>query len=301
VSESEEKTRVTAIVQKPLGGVDGIPKGNDCLVVIYTKEPTLLGRRFVLDSSPIRVGRGAENHIVLEGDSVSRRHAHFEQRSGAWWCVDDGSTNGSYVNDEQIMREARMGNGDRIKIGPTIFKFLSGQDVEAQYHEEIYRMTIIDGLTQVHVKRYLLEALDKELMRARRHQRELSFLMIDIDHFKKINDVHGHLAGDHVLKEVARLMQQRIRRDEVLARYGGEEFAIILPETTLEGGCALAEGLREKIEESRFVFQGETIRVTISIGAAMLVEEHRTSLDLIKKADEKLYEAKRAGRNRVLS
>jgi two-component system cell cycle response regulator len=301
VSESEEKTRVTAIVQKPLGGVDGAPKGNDCLVVIYTKEPTLLGRRFVLDSSPIRIGRGAENHIVLEGDSVSRRHAHFEQRSGAWWCVDDGSTNGSYVNDEQIMREARMTNGDRIKIGPTIFKFLSGEDVEAQYHEEIYRMTIIDGLTQVHVKRYLLEALDKELMRARRHQRELSFLMLDIDHFKKINDVHGHLAGDYVLKEVARLIQQRIRRDEVLARYGGEEFAIILPETTLEGACALAEGLREKIEESRFVFQGETIRVTISIGAAILVEEHRASLDLIKKADEKLYEAKRAGRNRVLS
>ena len=301
MSESEEKTRVTAIVQKPLGGVDGTPMGNDCLVVIYTKEPTLLGRRFVLDSSPIRIGRGAENHIVLEGDSVSRRHAHFEQRSGAWWCVDDGSTNGSYVNDEQIVREARMTNGDRIKIGPTIFKFLSGEDVEAQYHEEIYRMTIIDGLTQVHVKRYLLEALDKELMRARRHQRELSFLMIDIDHFKKINDVHGHLAGDHVLKEVARLMQQRIRRDEVLARYGGEEFAIILPETTLEGACALAEGLREKIEESRFVFQGETIRVTISIGAAILVEEHRASLDLIKKADEKLYEAKRAGRNRVLS
>jgi two-component system, cell cycle response regulator len=301
VSESEEKTRVTAIVQKPLGGVDGAPKGNDCLVVIYTKEPTLLGRRFVLDSSPIRIGRGAENHIVLEGDSVSRRHAHFEQRSGAWWCVDDGSTNGSYVNDEQIMREARMSNGDRIKIGPTIFKFLSGEDVEAQYHEEIYRMTIIDGLTQVHVKRYLLEALDKELMRARRHQRELSFLMLDIDHFKKINDVHGHLAGDYVLKEVARLIQQRIRRDEVLARYGGEEFAIILPETTLEGACALAEGLREKIEESRFVFQGETIRVTISIGAAILAEDHRASLDLIKKADEKLYEAKRAGRNRVLS
>ena len=301
MSESEEKTRVTAIVQKPLGGVDGTPKGNDCLVVIYTKEPTLLGRRFVLDSSPIRIGRGAENHIVLEGDSVSRRHAHFEQRSGAWWCVDDGSTNGSYVNDEQIVREARMTNGDRIKIGPTIFKFLGGEDVEAQYHEEIYRMTIIDGLTQVHVKRYLLEALDKELMRARRHQRELSFLMLDIDHFKKINDVHGHLAGDYVLKEVARLIQQRIRRDEVLARYGGEEFAIILPETTLEGACALAEGLREKIEESRFVFQGETIRVTISIGAAILVEEHRASLDLIKKADEKLYEAKRAGRNRVLS
>jgi two-component system, cell cycle response regulator len=301
LSESEEKTRVTAIVQKPLGGPDGVPKGNDCLVVIYTKEPTLLGRRFVLDSSPIRIGRGAENHIVLEGDSVSRRHAHFEQRSGAWWCVDDGSTNGSYVNDDQIMREARMGNGDRIKIGPTIFKFLSGQDVEAQYHEEIYRMTIIDGLTQVHVKRYLLEALDKELMRARRHVRELSFLMVDIDHFKKVNDVHGHLAGDYVLKEVAKHMQQRIRRDEVLARYGGEEFAIILPETNLEGGRALAEGLREKIEQSRFVFQGETIHVTISAGAAMLSDEDRASTDLIRRADEKLYEAKRAGHNRVVA
>ena len=164
------------------------------------------------------------------------------------------------------MREARLGNGDRIKIGPTIFKFLSGQDVEAQYHEEIYRMTIIDGLTQAHVKRYLLEALDKEIIRARRHMRDLSFLMLDIDHFKKINDVHGHLAGDYVLKEVARIVQQRIRRDEVFARYGGEEFAIILPETTLEGARALAEGLREKVEQSRFVFQSETIRVTISIG-----------------------------------
>ncbi len=300
MSESEEKTRVTAIVQKPLGGGDDGPKGNDCLVVIYTKEPTLLGRRFVLDSSPIRIGRGAENHIVLEGDSVSRRHAHFEQRSGAWWCVDDGSTNGSYVNDEQIMREARLGNGDRIKIGPTIFKYLTGQDVEAQYHEEIYRMTIIDGLTQVHVKRFLLEALDKEMMRGRRHARDLSFLMLDIDHFKKINDVHGHLAGDYVLKEVARHLQQRIRRDEVLARYGGEEFAIILPETNLEGGRALAEGLREKIEQSRFIFQGEVIRVTISIGGAMLNDDDKTGPDLIGRADEKLYAAKRAGRNRVV-
>ncbi len=136
-------------------------------------------------------------------------------------------------------------------------------------------------------------------MRARRHARDLSFLMLDIDHFKKINDVHGHLAGDHVLKEVARIIQQRIRRDEVLARYGGEEFAIILPETTLEGGRALAEGLREKIAESRFIFQGETIRVTISIGGAALHENDRASMDLIKRADEKLYEAKRAGRNRV--
>jgi diguanylate cyclase (GGDEF)-like protein len=296
VTESEEKTRVTAVVQKPLSQSE---RGNDCLVVIYTKETSLLGKRFVLETSPMRVGRGAESHIVLEGDSVSRKHAHFEQRNGAWYCIDDGSTNGSYVNDEQIMREQRLENGDRIKIGPTIFKYLSGQDVESQYHEEIYRMTIIDGLTQAHVKRFLLETLDKEIMRARRHSRDLAFLMFDIDHFKKINDVHGHLAGDFVLKEVARIVMGRIRRDEVFARYGGEEFGVVLPETNLEGARALAEGLREKIEASRFTFQNEQIRVTISIGVSQLTDQDRTSMDLIRHADAKLYDAKRSGRNRV--
>jgi diguanylate cyclase (GGDEF)-like protein len=150
------------------------------------------------------------------------------------------------------------------------------------------------------VKRYLLEALEKEIIRARRHARELSFVMFDIDHFKKINDHHGHLAGDHVLKELARIVQGRIRRDEVFARYGGEEFSIILPETGIEGARALAEGLREKIESSKFVFQGDSIPVTVSIGVALLTDTDKTSLDLIRAADAKLYEAKRGGRNKVV-
>ena len=162
-------------------------------------------------------------------------------------------------------------------------------------------MTIIDGLTQAHVKRYLLEALEKEIIRARRHVRDLSFIMFDIDHFKKINDVHGHLAGDFVLKELARIVQTRIRRDEVFARYGGEEFAIVLPETNLEGARALADWLREKVEKSNFTFQNETIRVTISIGVSVLNDDHKVSTDLIQDADGKLYEAKRGGRNRVVS
>ena len=300
MTDADEKTRVTTIVQKPLKD-ESRPAGGDCLVVIYTKEPTLLGKRFVLDTSPLRIGRGNENHIVLEGDSVSRKHAHLEQRGTIWFAVDDNSTNGTYVNDDQIAREIKLSNGDRIKVGPTIFKYLSGQDVEAQYHEEIYRMTIIDGLTQAHVKRYLLEALEKEIIRARRHARELSFMMFDIDHFKKINDYHGHLAGDFVLKELAGIVQARIRRDEVFARYGGEEFAIILPETALDGARALADGLREKIEQFRFTFQNEVIRVTISIGLAQLADTDRMAQDIVRTADAKLYEAKRAGRNRVVS
>ncbi len=296
MSEFDEKTRVTQVVQRP-AMVEAT--GNDCVVVIYTKEPGLLGKRFVLDKSRIGIGRGADNQIVLEGDSVSRRHAHLERRSNRWYIVDDGSTNGTYVNEEQIPREQALNNSDRLKVGPTILKFLSGADAEAKYHEEIYRMTIVDGLTQIHNKRYLYEALERELIRARRHERPLSAVMFDIDFFKRINDQFGHLAGDHVLREVAKVIQGRIRRDEVFARYGGEEFVIVLPETPLEGASALAENLRERIAEHGFVFQNERIPVTISIGCSQLGAQDKAATDLIQRADEKLYEAKRGGRNRV--
>jgi diguanylate cyclase (GGDEF)-like protein len=297
LSEFDEKTRVTQVVQRDASDPGGT---NDCLEIIYSSEPGLLGKRFVLDNSTVSVGRGADNSIVLEGDSVSRRHAHFERRASDWYVVDDGSTNGTYLNEAQIRREAMLGNGDRIKIGPTILKFLSGADAEAKYHEEIYRMTIIDGLTQIHNKRYLHEALEREVIRARRHERALCVLMFDIDFFKRINDQFGHLAGDYVLRELARVVQERIRRDEVFARYGGEEFAIVLPETPLEGARKLAENLRVRIAEHPFEFQGEKIPTTISVGCAQLTEDG-SAQSVIQEADEKLYEAKRAGRNRVAS
>jgi diguanylate cyclase (GGDEF)-like protein len=302
VSHLDDKTRATTVVQTPAGGNSEADSPRiDCLVVIYSTERSQLGKRYVLEFTPVCLGRGAENHIVLTGYSVSRQHAHLELRERSWWVVDDDSTNGTYVNDAPIDHQFGLSNGDRLKVGPTIFKYLSGADVEAQYHEEIYQMTIIDGLTQAYVKRYLLEALEKEIIRARRHHRDLSFMMLDIDHFKKINDEFGHLAGDFVLKELARIVLDRIRRDEVFARYGGEEFALVLPETNLEGARALVDGIRARIEENRFVFQGDTIPVTISAGIATLADIDETSMDLILAADAKLYEAKRAGRNRVVA
>ncbi|HWP08162.1 MAG TPA: GGDEF domain-containing protein [Polyangiaceae bacterium] len=297
MSENDEKTRVTQVVQAPPPEQG---TGNDCVVVIYAAEQGLLGKRYVLDKGPIRIGRGADNAIVLEGDSVSRRHCHFDRRGGNWHIIDDGSTNGTFLNEEQVKGSAQLANGDRVKVGPTILKYLSGLDAEAKYHEEIYRMTIVDGLTQIHNKRYLFEALEKELIRARRYDRQLTLLIFDIDYFKNINDQYGHLAGDHVLRELARIVQERIRRDEVFARYGGEEFVIVLPETPLAGGVALAENLRGRVETHPFAFQGERIPVTISIGCAMLSEE-KAAADLIQRADDKLYEAKRGGRNRVCS
>jgi two-component system, cell cycle response regulator len=297
VSEFDEKTRVTHVAAEAPTDTSG---GNDCLVVIYTTEPTLLGKRFVLDKSTVRIGRGADNQIVLDGDSVSRRHCHFERRQGFWYTVDDGSTNGTYVNERQIPEPVLLSSNDRIQVGPTIFKYLSGADAEAKYYEEIYKMTIVDGLTQIHNKRYLAEALEREIIRARRHSRALAMVMFDIDHFKRINDDFGHLAGDHVLRELSALVQSRIRRDEVFARYGGEEFAIVLPEAGLPDAVKLAETLRQKVEEHRFMFQEETIAVTVSLGCA-LVKAEDTATTIIARADQKLYEAKRSGRNRVCS
>jgi diguanylate cyclase (GGDEF)-like protein len=126
----------------------------------------------------------------------------------------------------------------------------------------------------------------------------LSLIMCDIDHFKVVNDELGHLAGDHVLKEVAQLVESRLRPDDLVARYGGEELAIILPETDLAGGVRIADELRTRIATTTFAFEDEEIDVTVSCGVAQL-DRAWGSYDFVKAADERLYEAKRAGRNRV--
>jgi two-component system cell cycle response regulator len=291
--ETEIKTRVTPF-SEPL-----IPTGagQDCLVVIYAPSSKQLGKRSPLASGGVRIGRGAENDVVLLSDSVSRSHARVEVRADSYHVVDLHSTNGTYVNDE-LVQDRQLHRGDQIKIGDTILKFLSGADLESQYHETIYRMTIIDGLTGVHNKRYFVEQLDRELSRATRHGRPLTLVICDIDYFKRVNDEFGHLAGDHVLKEVAQLAKSRLRPDDVVARYGGEEFALVLPETDLAGGLKIAEELRKMIAAETFTFEDEDIDVTISCGVAQLDPKLR-SYDFVKAADKQLYEAKRAGRNRV--
>ena len=291
--ESEIKTRVTPFSEPHIA----TGAGQDCLVVIYAPNSNQLGKRFSLADGAVRIGRGIENDVILFSDSISRRHARIETRAGNYHVLDMHSTNGTYVNDD-LVHDRQLRRGDQIKIGDTIMKFLSGADLESQYHETIYRMTIMDGLTGIHNKRYLVEQLDRELSRATRHGRPLSLVMCDIDHFKRVNDEFGHLAGDHVLKEVAQLAKSRLRPDDVIARYGGEELAVILPETDLAGGVRIADELRKMIATETFIFEDEDIDITISCGVAQLDPKWR-SYDFVRAADEQLYEAKRAGRNRV--
>ncbi|MDQ3035246.1 MAG: GGDEF domain-containing protein [Myxococcota bacterium] len=293
MQDSDIKTRVTPLEELKIGSRAGC----DCLVVIYSSDPRQFGKRYVLEKDTLTIGRGQENVIVLDNDSVSRRHCRIERRNTFWYVVDLESTNGTYVNDD-LVKEYQLRRGDQVKVGDTIMKYLSGADVEAQYHETIYRMTIVDGLTGAHNKRYLLETLEREIPRSRRHARALAAVMFDIDHFKKINDTYGHLAGDYVLKEIATLVKSRLRPDDIFARYGGEEFCALLPETPVAGAGAIAEDLRRRIAERRFVFETEAIPVTVSLGAAELGSEMDVT-GFLKAADEKLYEAKRGGRNRV--
>ena len=265
-----------------------------CLVVIYGSE---LGKKHNVDRSILNLGRSSRADIQIDQESVSRNHARIVSTGKALLLRDLGSTNGTYVNDD-LIDEHVLHDGDLVKIGRTILKFLSSGNIENAYYEEIYRLTTIDGLTQINNKRFFLESLDRELSRAKRYNRSLSLLMFDIDRFKSINDNYGHLAGDHVLKSLATLVKSKVRREDVFARYGGEEFTITLPENEAAGARAMAEKVRRLIGKARFKFEDIRIPVTVSVGGAVSGEDDLAE-SLIKRADEKLYEAKNAGRNCV--
>src|SRR5262249_50951585 len=153
-------------------------------------------------------------------------------------------------------------DGDYLRVGNCIHRFLAGGNVEAEYHEEIYRLTIIDALTDIHNKRYLLEFLDRELSRTARYGRPLAIIMFDIDRFKSINDEVGHLGGDFILRELSSLVKGSVRKEELFARYGGEEFVIVLPETKIDAGVLVAERVRGLVERHPFLYEGKAYNVS---------------------------------------
>jgi two-component system, cell cycle response regulator len=167
------------------------------------------------------------------------------------------------------------------------------------YHEEIYRLMTVDGLTQVYNRRYFNEALEREFNRSKRYDRALSLVAFDIDHFKRVNDTHGHLAGDNLLRQIVAAVKPRLRREDIFARTGGEEFGILVPEIPLEGARATAEKVRRIVESTPLKVDQDVVPVTISLGCAMLGPEDTSPEELYRRADEQLYQAKQGGRNRV--
>jgi two-component system cell cycle response regulator len=280
---------------------DGEP-GTPCLVVYYGSH---LGRRHALDKPEVIVGRSEANAIQIDHESVSREHARVTVRAGACRITDLGSTNGTWINDRRV-EDADLHDGDLVRIGQTVFKYLTGINIEAKYHEAIYRVSTTDGLTGAANKRAFLEVLERELRRAHRYGRRLSLALFDIDRFKQVNDTWGHLAGDAVLREVSRIVEAHVRRVDTFARYGGEEFALLLPELGQDEARAVCEKLRALIGEHPFTYAEAVLPITASFGVAT-VELHASQKgefppepsSVIAAADGKLYEAKQSGRNRV--
>ena len=258
------KTVVTVISK--IG--DRKPKADACLVVIYGQA---IGQKFVLKPGEILIGRSSQAAIQIDHESVSRRHAKVSFADIGVTMQDLGSTNGTYVNDEPIT-ERVLSNGDLIKVGRTILKYLSTDNIEVAYHEEIYRLTTIDGLTRCFNARYVREQLVREVSRATRYARPLSLVMFDVDDFAKMNDEFGHLAGDAVLAQLGKRLGKRIRREDVFARTGGGEFAIVAPEIDKAGALNLSNRMLRIIGDTAFGFDDVQIPVTCSIGIGTLGE-----------------------------
>ncbi len=272
-----------------------------CLVHIYPVCASM-GCRYSLADKTLALGRGEDCDIRIQDNSVSRRHAKIEPSADGYYVHDLQSTNGTFVNDRQLDNSWLLQDGDYVRIGNCIYRYLAGGNIEAEYHEEIYRLTIMDGLTQIHNQRYLNEFLEREVARSQRHHRPLSVLMFDIDRFKTINDSHGHLCGDFVLRELASCVQANVRREDLFARYGGEEFVLVLVETPHVEAVHVAERLRESVENYAFSFESAAIHLTISLGVASTTGDSASNpAELLKLADENLYKAKRGGRNRVVA
>jgi diguanylate cyclase (GGDEF)-like protein len=172
---------------------------------------------------------------------------------------------------------------------------------KTQLLQEIKKMAITDGLTGLYNHRHFRERLKEEVERTRRHNDFLTLLIFDLDNFKEYNDHFGHLVGDQVLKDTARIITESIRLSDIASRYGGEEFAIILPQTSLEAGIKVGERIRKKIENHVINQDGKVLgKITISGGLATYPTHALTDEELISAADEALYEAKRTGKNRVV-
>jgi two-component system, cell cycle response regulator len=259
-----------------------------------------VGEMYRLEKDQMVIGRGDKVDLRLVDEGISREHARLIKDEGRVVLEDLGSTNGTYCNGQRVQRHP-LTEGDKILIGSTtILKFSYQDKLDEMFQRQMSESALRDGLTRAYNKRYFSDRIESEFQYAIRHTTPLSLIFLDIDHFKKINDTHGHQAGDLVLAQLATLVMSMLGEEETFARYGGEEFAVVARGVDLDEAAALSERLRAAVESHPFKFQGTAIPVTISVGVAHAAASGMSSSgDLVARADEAMYAAKRGGRNRV--
>ncbi len=268
------------------------------------------GQVFTLDPSlgEHTVGRGQGTQVTVEDVETSRYHCKIVvaeiEGERRYVLEDTGSKNGTFVNGALIEGKYVLTPGDRIYVGPNIvLRFSFVDDEEQQLARQLYETSTRDALTKAYNRRYFIERITSELAFAQRHKSRLAVVMFDLDHFKEVNDSHGHLAGDAVLRAVAASVQKLIRAEDVFARYGGEEFVLLVRGISHESVHLVADRVRTTVERLSIPSNGLTLSVTISVGVSSLDEmPPQTTIEaLINLADERLYRAKEGGRNRVCS
>lgn len=273
------------------------------LVIVQGQD---MGKDFLIRKRSVEIGRAENADIPLRDKRISRIHAKIdvgyspERKLQFYRITDLGSTNHVYVNGNEV-GSCLLESGDKIQLGDTILKFELQDSIDAKFHSDIRQKIKYDALTQLLTMESFREAMNWEIDLARERNRGFAILMMDLDDFKKVNDTHGHVTGSNVLREVGGLINSSLRPFDISARYGGEEFVSCLPDTERADAIVSAERLRAAIAAHNFKSDDKGFIVTISIGISRFPENGHTIEDLIKSADEMLYNAKRTGKNRVVA
>jgi diguanylate cyclase (GGDEF)-like protein len=297
--EDTEKLAETAVHPiSPAAKKGESARAHAFLLIIQGPE---VGKLIEIQSGVTFIGRAPTSKIRIDDEGVSRNHAKLiALEEGVVEIVDLGSTNGTLANGEFVTKKI-LRDGDRLQIGrSTILKFSYQDSVEEQFQRQLYESATRDPLTLLHNKRYFDERVQGEIAYAARHDQPISLLLIDVDHFKEINDTLGHQAGDAALRDVATLMSRTVREEDLLARLGGDEFVVVARGLDAAQTITIAERIRCLVTGYHFEFEAHVVPLTVSIGTATASGDACSSIDaLVQAADAALYEAKSAGRDCV--
>jgi len=298
----EERTLDISLRSSDFGGVPATQPLIRDRAMLLRMDGVGAGQVLSVSQTPFTMGRHATNRLPIDDDSISRFHARFVNEDGKYFVEDLGSRNGTFLQGKRVTR-AEIRDDDWVQLGARVaFRFTLTDARQEGILRKLYESSTRDALTGAYNRRHFEDRLRAELAFAVRHATDCALILLDVDHFKRVNDTYGHPAGDEVLRHLAGICTRALRTEDVFARFGGEEFAVILRGASTRGAARLAERLREALSQHPAVCEGQQIAVTLSAGCAALSCCATPSPDeVIAIADRRLYAAKQGGRNRVVA